>query len=99
MSEYLGRPLEKDEEIHHIDGNTFNNDLSNLQLIDHSSHSSISSTKDHGDRNCFECGADKTTMKKDNKTGKYYPYWIKIESKWFCRKCGRRRNKKEGKKV
>jgi hypothetical protein len=99
MSEHLGRPLEKDEEIHHIDGNTFNNDLSNLQLIDHSSHSSISATKDHGDRNCFECGIDKTTMKKDSKTGKYYPYWIKIENKWFCRKCGRRRNKKEGKKV
>lgn len=97
MSEFLGRPLEKDEEIHHIDGNTFNNDISNLQLIDHSSHSSISATKDHGDRNCFECDTDKTYMKKDSKTGKYYPQWCALGNKWLCRNCGRRKKYKEKK--
>lgn len=94
MSEHIGRPLKENEEVHHKDGNTFNNDLSNLELLDHSVHSSLSAIKDHGDRNCFECGVDKTTMKKDHKTGKYYPYWINIENKWFCRKCGRRIKKK-----
>lgn len=32
MSEALGRPLERHESVHHIDGDRENNDLSNLQL-------------------------------------------------------------------
>lgn len=32
MAKSLGRPLTRKETIHHIDGNTTNNDLSNLQL-------------------------------------------------------------------
>lgn len=32
MARYLGRPLEKWESVHHIDGNKENNDISNLQL-------------------------------------------------------------------
>jgi hypothetical protein len=99
MVEYIGRPLKENEEVHHKDGNTFNNDLSNLELLDHNVHSSISATKDHGDRNCLECGTDKTYMKKDNRTGKYYPWWYELgNNKWLCRNCGRRRKYKEDKK-
>ena len=97
MSEHLGRPLEKEEEVHHKDGNTFNNDISNLELLDHSSHSSISATKDHGDRNCFDCGTNKTYMKKDSRTGEFYPSWYALGDKWLCRNCGRKRRRKEGK--
>lgn len=32
MAEYLGRPLLPSETVHHIDGDTLNNELSNLQL-------------------------------------------------------------------
>ncbi len=32
MARYLGRPLARYEEVHHIDGNRQNNDLANLQL-------------------------------------------------------------------
>lgn len=32
MAEFLGRPLESYETVHHIDGNRQNNDLSNLEL-------------------------------------------------------------------
>lgn len=95
MSEHIGRPLEENEEVHHIDGNTFNNDLSNLELLHHDIHSGISATKDHGDRTCDECGTDKTTMKKDSKTGKYYPQWYNLgNNKWLCRSCGRRKKYK-----
>jgi hypothetical protein len=32
MEKYLGRFLKPEESVHHIDGNTLNNDISNLQL-------------------------------------------------------------------
>ena len=32
MAQHLGRPLRKDETVHHKDGNKQNNDISNLQL-------------------------------------------------------------------
>lgn len=32
MAKHLGRPLRKEETVHHIDGDKMNNDLSNLQL-------------------------------------------------------------------
>lgn len=33
MEEYLGRPLNSEEVIHHIDGNTSNNNIENLNLF------------------------------------------------------------------
>lgn len=38
MEEYIGRELAKDEIVHHIDGNKFNNDISNLQILTRSEH-------------------------------------------------------------
>jgi hypothetical protein len=32
MSQYLGRPLKANENVHHIDGNKQNNALENLEL-------------------------------------------------------------------
>lgn len=34
MEQYLGRPLQSKEVVHHIDGNKQNNDISNLMLLD-----------------------------------------------------------------
>jgi len=34
MSEHIGRPLTKDEVVHHIDHDITNNDISNLQLFE-----------------------------------------------------------------
>ena len=45
MEESLGRPLTPDELVHHIDENRHNNDILNLQLVDHSSHAKIHFTK------------------------------------------------------
>jgi len=33
MAEHIGRPLERDDIVHHRDGNRLNNDLSNLELL------------------------------------------------------------------
>lgn len=38
MENKLGRKLLPDEDVHHIDGNKLNNDLSNLQIKIHSQH-------------------------------------------------------------
>lgn len=39
MSEYIGRPLRKDEIVHHIDRNKRNNNISNLELMTNNEHS------------------------------------------------------------
>jgi hypothetical protein len=38
MEQRLGRKLEKWEQVHHIDGNHLNNDLSNLEVLSNSDH-------------------------------------------------------------
>jgi hypothetical protein len=38
MENHLGRPLVRDEIIHHIDGNPINNDISNLTIISNGDH-------------------------------------------------------------
>ena len=38
MEVHLGRYLEENETVHHIDGNPLNNDLNNLQVIDRKEH-------------------------------------------------------------
>lgn len=41
MEEYLGRPLESDEIIHHINGNPFDNRIENLFLTTRSEHKKL----------------------------------------------------------
>lgn len=41
MEESIGRYLTDDEVVHHVDENTFNNDISNLKLMTFSEHSSL----------------------------------------------------------
>jgi len=38
MEQHIGRKLLDNEDVHHIDGNRFNNDISNLQLMTHAEH-------------------------------------------------------------
>jgi len=59
MATLIGRPLSRREHVHHIDGNTLNNDPSNLALMNPSEHHSHHFTlhrwaKKHD--SCVECG-------------------------------------------
>ena len=38
MEEHIGRILEPDEIVHHIDGDKINNDISNLEMVDRRAH-------------------------------------------------------------
>ena len=41
MEKHLGRYLEKDEQVDHIDGNPSNNDISNLQILKFKEHQKL----------------------------------------------------------
>lgn len=41
VSDFLGRPLRADEEVHHKDRNKLNNDISNLELTTKAAHTSL----------------------------------------------------------
>lgn len=41
MEEYIGRPLKRNEVVHHVDGNKRNNDIANLMLVTRSEHAKI----------------------------------------------------------
>ena len=41
MEQHLGRKLKSSEVVHHIDGNTLNNDLSNLKILSNICHSQL----------------------------------------------------------
>ena len=94
MSEWMERPLEDDEEVHHIDGDTQNNLIFNLELVRHDYHGYIEKKKSMGERFCFLCGL-KTTLKRKSKvkTRDDLPdidCWRKhpiTNEEWICHKC------------
>lgn len=73
-------------EIHHIDENPSNNDINNLKAIFHKQHVSLHKKIDMSDRKCFNCGNNKTKLRKDNGN----PEWChsKITGEILCSKCG-----------
>lgn len=57
MERFLNRPLSPDEIVHHKDGDIYNNDISNLQLVTRSEHQSIHMReKGFNPTYCIDCG-------------------------------------------
>lgn len=72
-------------DVHHIDRNTKNNDVSNLIYLTKQEHLITHFKKDFSDRKCSICERNKTYVKKG--TG---PQWYSDnEGGWLCQKCHR----------
>ena len=41
MEEKIGRPLKSNEDVHHKDGDKTNNDINNLEIIEHGTHQKL----------------------------------------------------------
>jgi len=71
-------------EIHHIDNNRSNNEISNLQPLTHKEHRFIH-RKDISERFCLFCGSNTTYIDKKD-IAKWYHY----ENDFICHKCYRK---------
>lgn len=78
----INRLLTNDEEVHHIDGNTHNNDISNLLLLSKEEHRKIHSIrpKTYAEIKCPICNQIRTVLKHNSIDKKQY---------CCCRSCGR----------
>jgi len=56
MEQKLGRKLERSEMVHHIDEDTLNNDIANLQIVNASEHHRIHNPRRYGNKPKVECG-------------------------------------------
>jgi len=86
VEEFLGVELQPDEDVHHIDGDITNNDISNLEVVYKSSHIREHTLKyrDEIELPCYYCGHiikldhDRQQQRAiDGKAGKVGPFCSK----------------------
>ena len=86
MARYIGRPLKRNECVHHIDGCTQNNDISNLQMMTVGTHARLHKSKKIivraiKERMCGICG-------KDISAGRCFRYNGKtLQITFLCQSC------------
>jgi len=56
MENHLGRKLRRDEHVHHVDKDTFNNALGNLRVFSPSKHREVHAVLTRNELTCAKCG-------------------------------------------
>lgn len=90
MAQHLGRPLRKDEIVHHKDGNRLNNNLENLEVLSPSQHSLLHHSKGGGgsppavNADRIECTQGHLFIPENT-----YVYYWKGKAHRACRTCHR----------
>lgn len=57
MEQKIGRPLARNEHVHHVNGDEHDNRPENLELIDHQKHMALHKQKHPLTKTCAWCGA------------------------------------------
>ena len=99
MTQKIGRPLNKGEVVHHIDGNPKNNNISNLMLLSsQAEHMRIHKLLDKSARFCSTCGSTKTeTYRVASKEGLYECWYDDGIGGFKCKNCYRKEKRKNKK--
>lgn len=78
-------------QVHHINKNTLDNDIDNLQGMMNGDHQRLHRYKDMSNRSCFNCGSKSTTVRHHKDKSKWPNLlWCHLPSdkiNWYCHKC------------
>ena len=87
--------------VHHKNEVRDDNRIKNLEGMTKGQHISFHHLKkphrnsDYASRKCFECGSNKTAMRK-KPSGYIHPKWYRAGNDWLCRGCYKRKHEQLG---